>query len=257
VTTEEIHQQHAFLVLIIGDEILSGKRQDKHLPHVIQTLRRRNMQLHSVNYVGDDLEQLTRHLQHSREHEKPVLCFGGIGATPDDNTRCAAALAFSRPLQRHSDAARLIEKQFGDEAYPKRILMADLPAGATLISNPLNNIPGFIVEQHFFFPGFPAMAWPMLDSVLDSRFTNYHKVKSSEKSVRIFEQRESDLIDLMEKLINDHATVKLFSLPHIGEQPYIEIGFRGSLDAVESAYKDLCEALDNNNVVYQRLLLVE
>lgn len=253
----EIHQQQSFLLLIVGDETLSGKRQDKHLSHVMQTLQMRNMQLHSVNYVGDDLEQLSRHLLHSREHEKPVLCFGGIGATPDDNTRSAAALAFSRPLQRHPDAASLIEKQFGDEAYPKRILMADLPAGATLIPNPVNNIPGFVVEQHFYFPGFPAMAWPMLDWVLDYHFFSHPEVISSEKSVRIFEQRESDLIELMEKLIKEHATVKLFSLPHIGEQPHIEIGFRGPLDAIESAYKDLCESLDKNNVDYERLMVVE
>ena len=252
-TTEEIHQQHAFLVLIIGDEILSGKRQDKHLPHVIQTLRRRNMQLHSVNYVGDDLEQLTRHLQHSREHEKPVLCFGGIGATPDDNTRCAAALAFSRPLQRHSDAARLIEKQFGDEAYPKRILMADLPAGATLISNPLNNIPGFIVEQHFFFPGFPAMAWPMLDWLLESYYGDVAGVDLVERSLRIYQVRESDLIELMELLKSHYPAAKIFSLPHLGASPSIELGFRGPAAEVDQAYIDLCHRLDGRGDTYEHI----
>jgi molybdopterin-biosynthesis enzyme MoeA-like protein len=250
----KIHEQQRFLLLIIGDEILSGKRQDKHLPHVIQTLRKRNMQLHSVNYVGDDHEQLITHLRHSREHEKPALCFGGIGATPDDNTRSAAAVAFARPLQRHPDAASLIEKQFGEEAYPKRILMADLPLEAGLIANPINNIPGFFIDQHFFFPGFPTMAWPMLEEVLDSRFSSHPQIETTERSVRVFEQRESDLIELMEKLINEHATVKLFSLPHIGEKPHIEIGLRGSLDDVERAYQDLCESLDNSSVVYERLV---
>jgi molybdopterin-biosynthesis enzyme MoeA-like protein len=145
----------------------------------------------------------------------------------------------------------LLNGSSGGEAYPKRILMADLPAGATLIPNPVNNIPGFSVEQHFFFPGFPKMAWPMLDWVLDSRFSEYHGEKTGEKSVRIYQQRESDLINMMETLIQDHAAVKLFSLPHIGEQPHIEIGFRGVEYAVEMAFTSLCQFLDDREVDYE------
>ena len=243
--------QQGFVLLVVGDEIISGKRQDKHLSHVLKTLYSHNMQLNSVHYVGDELEALIRHLQQSREHSLPVLCFGGIGATPDDNTRAAAAMAFSRPLQRHAEAVRLIQQQFGEEAYPKRILMADLPTGATLIPNPVNNIPGFSVGHHFFFPGFPQMAWPMLDWVLDSRFAKCHGEKIVEKSVRVYQQRESDLINMMEALIQDHADVKLFSLPHMGEQPHIEIGFRGVEHAVEVAFTALCQFLDDTEIDYE------
>ena len=87
-----------------------------------------------------------------------VFCFGGIGATPDDHTRQCAAQAADIPMLRHPDAVREIEAQFGPEAYPRRILMADLPAGSTIIPNPVNRVPGFSLRHHHFLPGFPR--WP-------------------------------------------------------------------------------------------------
>lgn len=243
--------QQSFDLIVVGDEILTGKRQDKHLQQVIKVLSDRYLQLYRASYVGDQLETLTRQLVQSLEHDHPVLCFGGIGATPDDNTREAAARALSRPIERHPEAAKLIEQQFGDEAYPRRILMADLPQGSALIPNPVNNIPGFSVDRHFFFPGFPSMAWPMLDWVLERYFADTVAEASCEKSVRVFGQRESDLIPMMEQLIDDNGDAKLFSLPHMGEQPYIEIGFRGPVDSVQLSYHALCQYLDQAHIRYQ------
>ena len=246
-----MQQDSTFAVIVVGDELLSGKRKDKHLPHLIDRLAERGLQLAGCHIVGDDIGTLVMQLQHSRQYDMPVVCFGGIGATPDDNTRAAAAKAFNLALTRHPEAANLIEQQFGAEAYPKRILMADLPEGSILIPNPYNNIPGFSIKQHYFLPGFPQMAWPMLDWLIESYYGDVAGVDLVERSLRIYQVRESDLIDLMELLKNDYPAAKIFSLPHMGASPSIELGFRGPAAEVDQAYIDLCHRLDGRGDTYE------
>ena len=151
-----------FGAYIIGDEILSGKRQDKHLAQLIQTLASRGLQLAWCEYLGDNPGHITRSLQRSFASGDIVFSFGGIGATPDDHTRQSAAAALGLPIIRHAGAVAEIEAQFGEGAYPKRVLMADFPQGAELIPNPINRVAGFRINQHHFLPGFPEMAWPMM-----------------------------------------------------------------------------------------------
>ncbi len=237
-------------VVIVGDELLLGRRQDRHLQHVIETLRPRAIQLAWCRYVGDDRQRLTEELRQTQQDEIPVLCFGGIGATPDDQTRAAAAAAFGCPLVRHAQAAGLIEAQFGDEAYPNRIRMADLPEDALLIPNPVNRIPGFTLYEHHFLPGFPQMAWPMLDWVLDRYYPARGDVMV-ECALRVFGVRESELLDLMESLVQRHADARLFSLPHIGETSLIELGFRGERQAVQRAFDDLVAELKKRSVSFE------
>ena len=95
--------------LIIGDEILSGKRQDKHLAHTIATLAARGLALDYATYLGDDREHLTSVLRESFAHDDLVFSFGGIGATPDDHTRQAAAAAHDVPRARHPEAVAELE----------------------------------------------------------------------------------------------------------------------------------------------------
>lgn len=231
-----------FGLIVVGDELLVGKRIDGHMPHVIDTLHARGMQLAWSRFVSDDRRRLIIELKSTQHDSIPVFCFGGIGATPDDQTRQAAAEAFGTTLTRHPDAVAMIEERFGDEAYPNRILMADLPENCLLIPNPYNQVPGFTLYDHHFFPGFPIMAWPMLEWVLD----HYYPARSPqhvEKSVRVLAVRESELIQLMNALSQRHPNAKLYSLPHLSETNSIEIGFRGEPGAVEDALADLVDAL--------------
>jgi len=238
-----------FGLLVIGDEILTGKRTDRHCSHVIETLDRRGLQLAWARFTGDDRRRLVRELQLSREDEVPVFCFGGIGATPDDQTRQATAEAFTAPLVRNPDALAMIEDRLGAEAYPNRILMADLPEHCMLIPNTYNRIPGFSLYDHHFMPGFPVMAWPMLEWVLDHYYPVVH-VRQREKSVRVINVRESDLLELMQALCARHPDARLFSLPHLGEVNFIEIGFRGEQDAVAAALADLVSCLEARGLVF-------
>lgn len=241
-----------FCVVVVGDEVLCGKRTDKHLPHVIETLQARGMRVASSKVAGDDRQRLVHELRMTRQDVLPVLCFGGIGATPDDQTRQAAAEAFGSRLVRHQDAVAMIEHQFGDDAYPNRVRMADLPEDCRLIPNPCNGIPGFILNDHHFFPGFPFMAWPMLEWVLDNYFPRVTPAEV-EKSVRVLDARESELLTLMDELSVNHGEAKLFSLPHHADINSIELGFRGEQAAVELACADLVVVLTMRDLKYQIL----
>ena len=149
--------------IIVGDEILSGRRQDKHLSKLIELLAVRGLRLSWARYVGDDGERLTRALSESFAGRDLVFSFGGIGATPDDRTRQSAAAALQVELALHADAEREIRAQFGSDVTPHRLQMGVFPVGSEIIPNPYNRIPGFSIANHFFVPGFPVMAWPMVE----------------------------------------------------------------------------------------------
>ena len=129
--------------LVIGDEILSGKRKDAHLPHLIETLAQRALMLAYAHYIGDDRDGISALLRETFARGDIVFSFGGVGATPDDQTRQAAAAALGLPLERHPEAVASIEAQFGEAAYPYRVLMAEFPAGASIIPNPVNRVAAF------------------------------------------------------------------------------------------------------------------
>ena len=241
--------------LIIGDEILSGKRQDRHLAHVIETLAMRGLTLDYAHYVGDDRERLTAFLRESFTRGDWLVSFGGIGATPDDHTRQAAAAALGVPLVRHPEALAEIEARFGSEAYPHRVLMADFPQGATMIPNPVNRVAAFSVRDHHFLPGFPQMAWPMLDWVLGTRYPSLRAEPSVERALVVYDVGESQLLPLMEENVARYPQVKLFSLPsHLPDGGRrLELGVRGARRDVEPAFAHLQEGVRASGIRFELL----
>ncbi len=228
----------SFGIYIIGDEILSGKREDKHLTQAIAILKTRGLQLGWAEYLGDDPARMVASFKRSFATDDIVFSFGGIGATPDDYTRQAVADALNVPIERHKEAVAEIEAQFGLEAYPKRVIMADFPAGAGLIPNPVNRICGFSTglpnkkHSHYFVPGFPAMAWPMMEWVLDTHYSHlFHQTEYLEQSIIVEDGIESKLIDLMNAVIAQFD-VKVFSLPKLKPNRHVELGAKGSPDKV-------------------------
>ena len=227
--------------LIIGDELLTGKRQDKHLPHVIETLARRGLVLDAVHYLGDDRARLAALLRDSFARGDIVFSFGGIGATPDDHTRQAAAAALGLALQRHPEAVASIEQQFGESAYPHRVLMAEFPAGATIVPNPVNRVAAFSIRNHHFLPGFPQMAWPMLDWVLATHYPDLHVDKAVERALVVHDAGESQLLPLMNENVARFPGVKLFCLPSFvtDGKRRLELGVRGARSDVDEAFEHL------------------
>ena len=250
--------QPGFGLIIVGDEILSGKRADKHMARVIELLSARGLQLSWVEYVGDAPELITRTLRRAFDSGDIVFSCGGIGATPDDHTRQCAARALGVELALHPQAGALIRERMRDLALERglpfepersdnvhRLNMGVFPLGARIIPNPYNKIPGFSCEGAdagavYFVPGFPVMAWPMVESVLDTHYSHRFRAGAwSEQSVIVFDAMESALTPLMERLEADHAGVKVFSLPSVDHPEFgrhIELGVKGRPDPVAGAF---------------------
>jgi molybdopterin-biosynthesis enzyme MoeA-like protein len=227
-----------FGAIIIGDEILSGKRQDGHFARVVAALAQRGLELKWCRIIGDDPALIIDTLRQTYASGDIVFCFGGIGATPDDHTRQCAARAADVALIRHPEAVAEIEARFGAEAYPNRILMADLAQGSQIIPNPFNRIPGFSLKQHHFMPGFPQMAWPMLDWVLDTLYAEVHNLTPDvEEIITIHDTLESVLLGLMNEFVRRYPAVRFSSLPHIGEgeERRLELGVKGQKPKVAEA----------------------
>ncbi|OYD78141.1 UNVERIFIED_ORG: molybdopterin-biosynthesis enzyme MoeA-like protein [Burkholderia sp. CF145] len=256
----------AFGVIIIGDEILSGRRVDKHLPKVIQLLSARGLSLSWAGYIGDDPERITATLRRTFASGDIVFSTGGIGATPDDHTRQCAAAALAVPLELHPEAKALIQERIRD-THPAsssapvdfnspdnlhRLNMGTYPRGASIIPNGYNKIPGFSVGDHHFVPGFPVMAWPMIEWVLDTKYQHlHHSTPHAEKSLLVFELPESTLTPLMEKIEHDFPGVRVFSLPSVGDaerggiyaRRHIDLGVKGEPEAVAAAFVKLREGV--------------
>ncbi len=245
-----------FGAIVIGDEILRGKRQDKHFPKLVELLAARGLRLDWCEYLGDDPVRLTATLARTFTAGDVVFSFGGIGATPDDHTRQCAAAALGVPLELHPEAEAEIRARFGDETTPLRLRMGEFPRGAKIIPNAYNRIPGFSVADHHFVPGFPIMAWPMVEWVLDHRYAHlFHTRPEAEASVLVYGAPESTLTPLMEATEAKHRGIKVFSLPSIGEdgrRRHIELGVRGDPAAVPQAMADLVAGLDAMRIEWAR-----
>ncbi len=114
-------------LILVGDELLSGRRRDAHLPHFAGVFAARGLNLRQVWVVGDGREDIARVLGDSRRLHCPVLCCGGIGATPADQTRQAAAEAFGSPLELHDAGRHLPESPYPQRPYPPLLPRVHLP----------------------------------------------------------------------------------------------------------------------------------
>jgi molybdopterin-biosynthesis enzyme MoeA-like protein len=257
----------AFGLIIIGDEILSGRRSDKHLPKVIELLGERGLRLGWAEIVGDDPARITALLKRTLAGPDIVFSCGGIGATPDDHTRQCAAAALGVPLALHPEGKLLVQERIRETAREagrepdldapenlQRLKMAEFPAGATLIPNPYNRIPGFSVDKHHFVPGFPVMAWPMIAWVLDTCYARLlHREAHIERALLVYEQAEAALTPLMENLEARYPGVNVFSLPSVGDEKtrrHIELGVKGNPALAEPAFADMCSELDSLGAEY-------
>ncbi|SAL62324.1 molybdopterin binding domain-containing protein [Caballeronia terrestris] len=253
-----------FGVIIIGDEILSGRRADKHLPKIIELLASRGLALDWAEYIGDDPERITATLARTFAADDVVFSTGGIGATPDDHTRQSAARALGVPLELHPEAAELIRARVIEMAAGKpidlespenlhRLNMGTFPRGASIIPNSYNRIPGFSVADHHFVPGFPVMAWPMMEWVLDTKYAHLHHSKPYvERSVLVFGLPESRITPLMVTIEQDFPGVRVFSLPSVGDasrgaiyaRAHIDLGVKGDPDCANAAFEALRDGVN-------------
>ena len=247
-----------FGAIIIGDEILSGKRQDKHFARIAELLGARGLRLSWVEYLGDDRERLAETFKRTMAAGDVVFSCGGIGNTPDDHTRQAAAAALGVDLELHPEGFEELKVRFaGEEITDKRKLLVTFPRGVQIVPNPFNRIPGFMANEHYFVPGFPQMAHPMIEWALDSFYRDEFSAVGDkvEKAFLLTGPNayESALLDLMERIVAAYPSLRLFSLPSLvgQERRHLELGVEGAPALVERAMEEIRIEIEKRGITWR------
>jgi len=239
-----------FYSVIIGTELLNGRRTDAHFPFLNSELLKRGW-THKASFVIKDEPEFINSVFRlvKNDPQSVMFCFGGIGATPDDYTRkCAADIFTDGITEVNSGAKEAILARFGDDAYPHRINMATLPINSGLLKNIISNVPGFYVQNRFFFmPGFPSMSQHMIIEALEKFYP-----QNSEKTFRLTLSAwvsENDLVDTMTS-ISDQADMS--SLPIIeGDSRYTVISISSnSEELTKNEFAKFVTYCENHKIKY-------
>lgn len=246
-----------FGAIIIGDEILSGKRVDLHFKTIIRLLAERGLRLSWADYLGDERSRIAETLKRTFASGDVVFCFGGIGNTPDDHTRQAAAEALGVNLVLHPDAERELRGRFGADLNDVRLLLGTFPRGVDIVPNPFNRIAGFSTRDHYFLPGFPQMAHPMAGWALDTFYSHlFNRTRMIDKAFLLTGAMayESALLDLMEHIVADYPALRLFSLPSVGEdgqRRHLELGVEGEESLVSQAMEEIRQEIEKRGIAWR------
>lgn len=239
-----------FYSVIIGTELLNGRRQDAHFAFLNSELLKRGYVQKASFVIKDDPAFMADIFNLIKQDPHAVMfCYGGIGATPDDYTRKVAALAFTKGKMAYNETAKkLIIQQFGQEAYPHRIEMSYLPVGAKLLDNVVNNVPGFYLENRYFFtPGFPSMSKAMVLQALNTFYVK-NETKQFRKTLTAY-TGENSLIDCMKKV---PSHIELSSLPKIkGDKREVVLSIASSSEEQTNEFFALFEDfLQHHKIAY-------
>ncbi len=242
---------HIYAV-IIGTEILNGRREDKHFAFLRDALIQYGYELYASFIIKDDPNLIEDVYTLIKKNPQAVMfSFGGIGSTPDDLTRDIASKVFREAsLQRNEEFFNAIIEKFGEEAYPHRIHMADLPPNSTLLKNPVNNMSGFALDQRFFFmPGFPQMSHPMVEDILKNVLG---KNKANARLTLKAQTSENELIHLMNET---PKSIELSSLPILnGEKREVELSLSGeNQDILQKEFQRYIDFLEKEKIKYEIL----
>jgi len=238
-----------FYSVIIGTELLNGRRKDAHFEFLNNQLLKRGW-VQKASFVIDDkpsfIEDIFKFIKN--DPDAVLFSFGGIGATPDDFTRVCSANAFTNgKMETNKSAKKAILDKFQDEAYPHRINMATLPIGAGLLKNVVTNVPGYYLEDRYFFmPGFPSMSQSMIIEALDEFYPKNKQIYRLSLNAQC---SENLLVDTMKQIPTD---IDMSSLPQIDGNKRNTIISISSYDENEAKkyFKYFIDFLIQNNIIY-------
>lgn len=207
----------AAAVLIIGDEILSGRTQDTNLRDIALYFGSYGVEIAEARVVGDEKGEIISALNALRERYAYVVTTGGIGPTHDDITADCVAEAFGVPLYEHPEIIAMMTSRWQGELTPARRRMARIPQGASLVKNPVNGPPGFQIGNVFVLAGVPQIMRGMLQDV-------GHRLKGGavvvSKTVRVEGTGEGVLAAPLERVALAHPNLSLGSYPFFGPDGY-------------------------------------
>ncbi|MCE3231343.1 MAG: molybdopterin binding domain protein [Alphaproteobacteria bacterium] len=152
-------------ILIIGNEILSGRTQDVNIQYLAKRLGELGIRLDQARVIPDEVPSIVATVRELAAHHTYVFTTGGIGFTHDDRTAAALAEAFDVPLEEHPEALRLLQTYYGDALNAARRRMALVPVGAVLVDNPISKAPGFQIQNVFVLAGVPDVMQAMFESL--------------------------------------------------------------------------------------------
>lgn len=239
-----------FYSVIIGTELLNGRRKDAHFSFLNEQLLKRGWR-HKASFVIEDDTILMENIYNliKADENSVMFSYGGIGATPDDYTREVAAKVFTNgKMEFHEESKQLIINQFKEEAYPHRIYMSHLPINAKLLKNVVNNVPGFYLEDRFFFtPGFPSMSQSMVIEALDKHYLK-NLLQKYRKSLTAY-CGENDLINIMKTVPSE---IELSSLPKIlDDKRMVVISLNGENEnQITEYFSKFTTFLEENSIHY-------
>jgi molybdenum cofactor synthesis domain-containing protein len=204
-------------VLVIGDEILSGRTKDKNIGFIAEYLTALGIDLREVRVVPDDEAEIVTALNALRTRYSYVFTTGGIGPTHDDITADCVAKTFGVPLEFHPEAVRIISERaaaLGTGMNEARMRMARIPRGAALVPNKVSGAPGFQIGNVLVMAGVPAIMQAMLDAVAPNLKTG---VKMLSETIRA-DAREGDVGTELGVVAKAHADVSIGSYPFFDEK---------------------------------------
>lgn len=225
-------------VLVIGNEVLSGRTEDANINYLATELTALGIRLAECRVIPDVEAEIVEAVNHCRAKYTYVFTTGGIGSTHDDITASCIAKAFGLEFATHPEAERILLEHYGDKANPSRMRMAMTPVGAKLIDNPISKAPGFCVENVYVFAGVPIIARAMFDGV-KGKLAGGKMVIS--KTVSTIGVSEGMIAIELGDIQNAHPEVD------IGSYPFLKMGKFGTNLVVrgeeESQVDAVCVAL--------------
>jgi molybdenum cofactor synthesis domain-containing protein len=221
-------------LLVIGDEILSGRTKDKNIGHIARVLTEIGIDLKEVRVVADEEPAIVAALNELRTRYTYVFTTGGIGPTHDDITADSVATAFGVPLDYHPRAIALLRERLGGaDLNAARMRMTRVPRGATLVTNKISAAPGFWIDNVIVMAGVPAIMEAMLDEVIPKLRVG---AKLIAETVRA-DLREGDIGSELAAIAAAHPDVMIGSYPFMDDRgPNTNVVLRGrDLDKLAEA----------------------
>jgi molybdenum cofactor synthesis domain-containing protein len=231
-------------LIVIGNEILSGRTHDKNIPWIAERLEQHGIQLLQVRVVADIEHDIVEAVNALRGRYRYVFTTGGIGPTHDDITAPSVAKAFGRLMERNTEALKRLRAYYKVEDFnDARQRMADMPRDITLIDNPVSAAPGFSIENVYVMAGVPAIMQAMFDSVLPT-LKGGPAVKS--KTIQT-ELKEGQIAAGLEKVQKKHPAISIGSYPYFKDGLVgVSLVLRGTDEfAIQKAYQDVRAMLDD------------
>jgi molybdenum cofactor synthesis domain-containing protein len=229
-------------LIIIGNEILSGRTEDANLAFLGRQLNELGIRLAEARIIADDEAAIVEAVNQCRRRFDYVLTTGGIGPTHDDITSAAIAKAFGVSLERNAEALALLDRQYlKKDQNEARLKMADIPAGATLVENSVSRAPGYQIENVFVMAGVPKIMRAMFDDFKD-RLKGGEKVLSEAVTVFISEGAVAEKLAAVQAR---HRQVEIGSYPFVRDgKPGVSLVLRHTdAEHIEKAAADVREML--------------